>query len=149
MWRTREPCSGRTPSRISAGCAVLRTEAGRRLGAATRPPVCGGGLLAPALPPERNHARDLPLVPHVVDLGLEVLEVFLEEVGEAALLEEVLSHGLARPPFDDRLGLTVVTDHAVLDLVEGEDAGRDGQLAQLVAEHRVVVPSLRARVEGV
>src|SRR5947199_10553635 len=51
---------------------------------------------------EGHDGRDLPLLPHLVDLLLEVLEVLLGEVREAALLQEVLAHGLARPPLDDR-----------------------------------------------
>ena len=50
------------------------------------------------------------------------VEVLLGEVGEAALLQEVLAHRLARPALDDGLGLAVVLHHAVLDLVEREDA---------------------------
>src|SRR3989441_138571 len=84
-----------------------------------------------------------------VGLLLEVLEVLLGEVREAALLQEVLAHGLALPPLDDRLGLAVVPHLVVLDLVEGEDTGLDRQLAELVREHGIVVPPLGARVEGV
>src|SRR5437762_12320413 len=98
---------------------------------------------------EGHDRRDLPLLPHLVDLLLEVLEVLLGEVGEPALLQEVLAHGLARPPLDEGLGLAVVLHPAVLDLVEREDTGLDRQLAELVREHGIVVPALRARVEGV
>src|SRR2546427_4551598 len=52
----------------------------------------------------------------VVDLGLEVGQVLLGEVGEAALLQEVLAHGLAGPAVHERLRLAVVLHHAVLDL---------------------------------
>src|SRR5881628_2191380 len=98
---------------------------------------------------EGHDGRDLPLLPHLVDLLLEVLEVLLGEVREAALLQEVLAHGLALPPFDEGLGLAVVPHLAVLDLVEGEDTRLDRQLAELVREHGIVVPPLGARVEGV
>src|SRR6059036_524276 len=40
------------------------------------------GLLPRLLLPERDHAGDLPLVPHLVHLGLEVAQVLLDEVGE-------------------------------------------------------------------
>src|SRR2546425_693056 len=69
--------------------------------------------------------------------------------GGAVLFKEVLALGLARPPLDDRLGLAVVPHLVIFDLVEGEDPGLDRQLAELVREHRVVVPALRARVERV
>src|SRR5713101_8249491 len=108
-----------------------------------------GGLLAGRGLLERDDTRNLPLVPHLVHLGLEVLEVFLGEVGEAALLEQVLAHGLPRPTLHDGLGLAIVAHHAILDLVERKDAAFDGQLAQLVAEHRVIVPALGARIERV
>src|SRR3989454_12094256 len=96
---------------------------------------------------EGHDGRDLPLLPHLVDLLLEVLQILLDEMGEAPLLEQVLAHGLARPPLDEGLGLAVVLHLAVLDLVEREDAGLDRQLAELVREHGIVVPALRARVE--
>src|SRR6185503_1715822 len=39
---------------------------------------------------ERDHARDEPLGPHLVDLVLEVLHVLIREVREAALALQVL-----------------------------------------------------------
>src|SRR5256885_14765660 len=87
-----------------------------------------GGLLAGRGLLERDNTGNLPVVPHLVHLGLEVLEVFLDEVGEAALLEQVLAHGLARAALHDGLGLSVVTHHAVLDLVERKDAALHGKL---------------------
>src|SRR3972149_11588306 len=107
------------------------------------PSGLGLGLLS-----EGGHGGDLP-GPHLVHLGLEVRQVFLGEVGEAALLQEVLPHGLARPPLHHGLGLAVVLHAPVLHLVEGEDAALDGQLPKLVREHRVVVPALGARVQRV
>src|SRR5262249_43044200 len=126
-----------------------------------RPPcLCPGPERALLLPrfrrcllrlllPERDHAGDLPLGPHLVDLALEVLEVLLGEVGEPALLQEVLAHGLARPSLEEGLGLAIVPHDAVLDLVEREDPGLDGQLTELVRQHRVVVPALRTGIERV
>src|SRR5262249_25675587 len=55
--------------------------------------------------PERHHGRNLPLVPHLVHLRLEVIEVLLDEVGEPPLLQEVLADWLARTTLDERLGL--------------------------------------------
>src|SRR5713226_3916960 len=106
-------------------------------------------LLHRKFPAERDHARDLPLLPHLVHPLLEVPEVLFREVGEAALLEQVLPHGLARLALNDGLGLAVVAHHVVFDLVEREDASLDGELAQLVGEHGVVIPALRTRVERV
>src|SRR3984893_10420847 len=107
------------------------------------------GLLGRRGPPERDDTRNLPLVPHLVHLGLEVLEILLGEVSEAALLEQVLAHGLARAAFHDGLGLAVMAHHAVLDLVERKDTALPGELTQLMAEHGVVVPALGARIERV
>src|SRR2546428_7469175 len=90
-----------------------------------RPSTATEWLLPRCLCPERDHSGDLPLVPHLVDLGLKVLEILLDEVREAPLLEQVLAHGLARPALDDGLGLAVVAHDAVLDLVEREDTGLD------------------------
>src|SRR6266849_6988344 len=146
---------GPSPSTIHAAsslplCRQIRNRAKpRTLSARAWPPGEGEPLLCRDLPAERDHAWDLPRVPHRVDLLLEVLKVLFREVGEAALLEQVLAHRLARATLHDGLGLAVVTHHPVLHLVEWEDAGLDRQLAQLVGEHRVVVPALRARVQRV
>src|SRR5712692_809353 len=142
-WLSTENGTGRTPPGPGPGSTRRRTErsSGRLLDFERR--------LGRVQTAERHDGRNLPLLPHLVDLLLEVLQVLLDEVGEAALLQEVLAHGLARPPLDDRLGLAVVLHLAVLDLVERENARLDRQLAELVREHRVVVPALRARVERV
>src|SRR5262245_36300469 len=92
---------------------------------------------------ERHDGGNLPLVPLLVDFGLEVRQVLLREVREPALLQQILAHRLAGASFDDRLGLAVVLHLAVLHLVEGEDAGLDRELAELVRQHRIVVPALR------
>src|SRR5206468_11574035 len=80
--------------------------------------------------PERHHRRNLPFLPHLVHLCLEVVEILLDEVGEPPLLEEVLAHRLAWPPLDDRLGLAVVLHLAIFDLVERYDPLPDVQLTQ-------------------
>src|SRR5262249_39214608 len=86
---------------------------------------------------ERHDTRNLPLLPLLVHLLLEISQVLLGEVSEAALLEQVFANRLARATLDDRLRLAVVLHDAVLDLVEREDPGLDGELAELVAQHRV------------
>src|SRR3989441_3460738 len=131
MRRGPDPIMGPGPSPLEMGhvrraCALLGLE--RRLRRVE--------------PAERNDRRDLPLLPHLVDLALEVREVFLGEVREAPLLQQVLSDGLALAAFHDGLGLSVVLHLPVLDLVEREESGLDGELAHLVREHRVVVPAL-------
>jgi hypothetical protein len=45
-----------------------------------------------------DHAGDDPLLPHLVDLGLEVVDVLVGEVREAALALEVLDDRLALLP---------------------------------------------------
>src|SRR5438128_11432605 len=155
-------CSGSIPMRPAhrdirpdgtAGCARTTWQTARAgRGARPRPGprwMNRGGLLARRGPSERDDTGNLPLVPHLVHLGLEVLEILLGEVSKAALLEQVLSHGLARAAFHDGLGLAVVAHHAVLDLVERKDTAFHRELAQLVAEHRVVVPTLGSRIERV
>src|SRR5215475_9002732 len=91
---------------------------------------CGSD--GPLLLPEGDDAGNLPLVPHLVHLRLEVLEVLLGEVGEAALLEQVFPYRFARPAFGDGLGLAIVPNDAVLNFVQGEDARFHRELAQLV-----------------
>src|SRR5262245_65832227 len=82
-----------------------------------------GGLLRGLLLPEGDHSRDLPLVPHLVHLCLEVPEVLFREMCEASLLQQVFAHRLSRTALDDGLRLAVMPHDAVLDLVEREDAG--------------------------
>src|SRR5687768_111176 len=113
---------GRTPFRARPRLMVTRTSPAllRLLDAQGGP----GGVE----PLERHDPGDLPLVPRLVDLGLEVGQILLGEVREVPLLEQVLADRLAGPTLDDRLRLAVILQHAVLDLVEREDAGLDGQL---------------------
>src|SRR5438132_9437854 len=97
---------------------------------------------------ERDHARDEPLGPHLVDGGLEVLHVLVGEVGEPALALQVLVHRLALlAALGDLPGGAGEVAHAVDDLVQRPDAGLDREVAELLAVLRVVVPALRARVE--
>src|SRR5204862_5062498 len=97
-----------------------------------------------------DHARNEPLGPHLVDLRLEVLDILVDEVREPALPAQVL---------DDRLALLATLRdltrrpgeiaHAIDHFVERPDAALDRKVAQLLAVLRVVVPALRAWVEGV
>src|SRR5438132_9247619 len=111
-------CSGSIPMRPAhrdirpdgtAGCARTTWQTARAgRGTAPRPGprwMNRGGLLAGRGLLERDNTGNLPVVPHLVHLGLEVLEVFLDGVGEAALLEQVLAHRLARAALHDGLGL--------------------------------------------
>src|SRR3954464_11273328 len=99
---------------------------------------------------ERNDSWHYPLVPHLIDLALEIIDVVVGEVGEAALLEQVVAN---REPLHaavgDVAGLADELHDAVLDLVQRPGSRQDGQFAELVGEHRVVVPTLGARIEGV
>src|SRR5207245_8865284 len=133
------------PSGPGPGLTRRRTDRSRATSGWLLDPQRRPGCLQAA---EGHDGRDLPLLPHLVDLLLEVLEVLLGEVREAALLQEVLAHGLALSPFDEGLGLAVVLHLAVLDLVEGEDARPARQLPELVRGHGMVVPPLRARLAG-
>src|SRR5205809_1887526 len=99
---------------------------------------------------ERDHAGDQPFGPHLVDLGLEVLHVLVDEVSEAALALQVLVHRLALlAALGDLPGRTGEVADAVDDLVERPDPALDGEMAELLAVLRVVVPSFRAGVERV
>src|SRR5262249_62259515 len=87
---------------------------------------------------DRDHSGYHPLVPRLVDLRLEVVDVVVGEVREAALLVEVLAH---RPALEAAVGDVASAadqrDLAVLHLPERPDAGLDRGLAELVGEHRV------------
>src|SRR5260221_11033857 len=94
---------------------------------------------------ERDHARDEPLVPLLVDLGLEVLHVLVLEVGEASLTLEVLVHRLALlAPLGDLPGRAGEVADAVHHFVERPDAGLDGEVPDLLPVLRGVVPALDA-----
>src|SRR5438093_150552 len=99
---------------------------------------------------ERDHAGDEPVGPHLVDLRLEVLDVFVDEVREAALSLQVLVDRLALlPTFGDLPRRAGEVADAVHDLVQRPDPGLDREVPELLAVLRVVVPALRARVERV
>src|SRR5581483_10251786 len=146
--RCRGLCQGNAPGerpttkaeRPPVGAAVLHGLARCRSGDA------GGGLLVHLEHAvQRGDAGDLPLVPHLVDHPLDVVDVLIDQVGEAALPGQELADG--NPSL---LAAVVGVDDLALDhLVQREDAGLDAQLAQLVRVARVVVPALRAGVEGV
>src|SRR5207249_9394498 len=88
--------------------------------------------------------------PHLVDLGLEVLHVLVDEVREPALALQVLVYRLSLlAPLGDLPRRTGEIAHAVHDLVERPDPALDREVTELLAVLRVVVPALRARVERV
>src|SRR5207249_5241583 len=99
---------------------------------------------------EWDHARDEPVGPHLVDLRLEVLHVLVDEVREPALALEIFVHRLALlAPLGDLPRGAGQVAYAVDDLVERPDPALDGEVAELLAVLRVVVPALGARVERV
>src|SRR2546421_5280961 len=99
---------------------------------------------------EWDHPRDEPLGPHLVDLVLEVLHILVGEVREAPLALQVLIDRFALlPPLRNLAGRAGEVAHAVHDLVERPDPALDGEVTELLRVLRVVVPTLRARVEGV
>src|SRR2546423_4963932 len=99
---------------------------------------------------EGDHTRDQPFGPHLVDLGLEVLDVLVREVREPALALQVLEHRLALlAALGDLPRRTGQVADAVDDLIERPDPALDRKMAELLRILRVVVPALRARVEGV
>src|SRR5256885_11085227 len=99
---------------------------------------------------ERDHAGDEPLGPHLVDLRLEVLDILIDEVREPALPAQVLDDRLALlATLRDLTRRTREVAHAIDHFVERPDAALDREVTELLAVLRVVVPSLRARVERV
>src|SRR5213078_2820106 len=99
---------------------------------------------------EGDHARDEPLGPHLVDLVLEVLHVLLGEVREASLSLQIFVDRLALlAALGDLPRRTGKVADAIDDLVERPDPALDGEVTELLRVLRVVVPPLRARVEGV
>src|SRR2546425_6374184 len=100
--------------------------------------------------PEGNDARDQPLLPHIIDLRLEVVDVVVGEVREAPLSQQVVSHRLALGALlGNALAAAVEFQHAVFDLVQRPDPGLHRQLAQFVRQHRIVVPPFRAGIQRV
>src|SRR2546428_5855011 len=92
---------------------------------------------------EGRNARGFPFLPHLVHHALDVLNVLLNDVGEAALLHEIVPH------WDTLLAGVVGIDHLALDdLIQREDPRADTQLTQLVGIPGVVVPALGAGVEA-
>src|SRR5258708_18911870 len=82
---------------------------------------------------ERDHARDEPLGPHLVDLVLEVLDVLVGEVREAALALQVLEDRLALlAALGDLPCRTGQVADAVHDLVERPDPAFDGEMTELL-----------------
>src|SRR5438309_9190141 len=99
---------------------------------------------------ERDHPRDEPFGPHLVDLVLEVLHVLVDEMREATLALEVLVHRLALlAAFRDLPRGTGEVADSVDDLVERPDPALDREVSELLRILRVVVPALRARVKRV
>src|SRR3954468_325316 len=91
---------------------------------------------------ERNDSWHYPLVPHLVDLALEIIDVIVGEVGEATLLEQVVANGEAlHAAVGDVAGLADELHDAVLHFVERPGSGEDRELAELMREHRIVVPA--------
>ena len=73
-----------------------------RSGQKATPPRCQGGRkLSFQVLLERDDSRHQPVVPHLVDLALEVFDVFLDEVREPSLLEQVVAN---RQPLEPAIG---------------------------------------------
>src|SRR5918996_4588134 len=74
---------------------------GWRLGSPhSGPPLGGGGPERPEALRHRwlcfgegNYTRHQPLFPHLVGLGLEVIDIFVRKVGKTALAVQILTHG--------------------------------------------------------
>src|SRR5918995_3679302 len=82
---------------------------------------------------EGDDRWDDPLLPHLVYLLLEVGVVLVLEVGEAALLLQVLPNRLAHTlALGNLLGHAGELAEALFDLIERVDARLDGELAELV-----------------
>src|SRR5207244_7922685 len=83
---------------------------------------------------EGDHARDEPFRPHLVDLGLEMRDILVDEMREAALALQVLVDRLALlATFSDLPRRAGEVADAVDDLVERPDAALDGEMPELLA----------------
>src|SRR2546430_13529762 len=92
---------------------------------------------------EGRNAWGFPFLPHLVHHALDVLNVLLNDVREAALLHEVFPHRYTL------LASVIGIDHLALDdLIQWEDPRADTQLTQFVGIPGVVVPAFGAGVEA-
>src|SRR5271157_4094947 len=99
---------------------------------------------------ERNDSRHQPLVPHLVNLALEVFDIFVDKVREPSLLEQVIANRKTlESAVRNILGLAVERQLATFDLVQRPNAGVHGQFAQFEGKHGIEVPAFRAGVEAV
>src|SRR5579871_1619210 len=93
----------------------------------------GGRLVAEDVGLERQHAGHEPAGPHLVDLGLEVVDVVVGKVSKQPLLQQVVAYRQPLlPPLRDLLRLAVQREPVVQDLEQREDPGQHRELAQLV-----------------
>src|SRR5918996_238825 len=147
MWRFRRSCFSLKRRGGSNPCKKKRAP---KFGALFVARIVAGGFeldsrLQYSL--DWRDSRHLPLVPHCVDHLLNVGEVLLLEMIEAALLGEKFFHRdsslarLARVP-----GVNDVPLHYFIERI---DAAFDSQLAQLVGVARMIVPTLWTWIVGV
>src|SRR5262249_30328998 len=94
-------------------------------------------------PPQGGDTWGFPFLPHLVHHVLDVLDVLLDNMGEAALLHEVFPHW--HPLFARVVGINHL---AIDDLIQRKDPRADAQLAQLMGIPGVVVPALGTGVEA-
>src|SRR5207237_2851139 len=82
------PAGQLRPAKDEPPARIARTGGASQQGNAAR--GSGGRLVDVELLVERDDSGDDPLVPHLVHLALEVVEVVVGEVGEPALLEQIV-----------------------------------------------------------
>src|SRR5208337_2195915 len=75
--------------RLFSLCTPCRKASGKNEKPA---PYGAGGLFGFDFFLERDNSRHQPLVPHLVDLALEVFDVFVDKMREPSLLEQVIAH---------------------------------------------------------
>src|SRR5215470_1293836 len=157
-------CAAFTPASVAAIFANLRENVSSRgaspplapLPANRRSDSCGlrrsGGCrrrIACDLLVERDHSRNQPFVPHLIDLRLEVVDVIVVEVSEPPLPEKVVAHRRSlQAAVGDVPGFADQLESAVFNLVQRPDTARHRELAELVGLDRIIVPALGARIEG-
>src|SRR3984957_4884473 len=97
-----------------------------------------------------NHSRHQPPVAHFIVFALEVIDIFLDEMREPSLLEQVIAN---RQPFESAAGnlfaLAIQFHLAVFDLVQRPNTGVDSQFTQLKGKHWIEIPALGARIQAV
>src|SRR5579864_2459203 len=114
------------------------------------PPLFGaGGLFSFDFLLEGNNSRYQPLIPHFIDLALEVIDVIIDEMCEPSLLQQVVAdRQTVEAAAGNMIGLAIELQLAVFDLVQRPDACVDCQFTQFERKYGIEVPAFRTGIEA-